>query len=246
MPFPEADVRGETPGVGRVQPVHRIDGDLGDSFRLLSRHRLDGRPAGIGADQGDARCGAVEPEGEVVLARGLAHGFHVHPSHVLAFAAGLGRDQLRSEHRACGLPDVGLGGHHLHAPGKAAVAGEDLGLDHPARPADPAGGQLRLLRGERTLTGRRGQPVGAQELLGLVLVDVHSWYGGETAAIFGGYDMPSARCGQSAGSSRSSSCRKNRPAGSIIERFGGARIVPEPQMLDNHRAFFARSVAARR
>ena len=169
----EADVRGEAPCVGGVQSVERVDGDLGYPLRMLPHHRLDRRPPGVGADEGDPRRGAIEPEGEVVLARRPAHRFDVHPADVLAVAAGLGGDEPRAEHLACDLPDVGRGRHHLHAAGEAAVAGPDLGLDDPVRAADPARGGLGLVGRERALAGWRCQSVRTQKLLGLILVDVH-------------------------------------------------------------------------
>jgi hypothetical protein len=55
----------------------------------------------------------------------------------------------------------------------AAAAGVDLRLDHPERAVQRAGGGLRLLRpGHRAAVGHRGAEL-LEELLGLVLVDVH-------------------------------------------------------------------------
>ena len=151
VPPTEADVRGETPRILGDQPVHRIDGDVGDPFRLFSCDRLDGRAAGVGSDEGDARCSAVETEGEVVLARCLANGFDVHPAYVLAFAAGLGRHQPRAQHLTCDLPDVGLGGHNIHAPGKATVTGKSI---NDAQSEVEIEVRAEDQRGEVTATGR--------------------------------------------------------------------------------------------
>ena len=67
----------------------------------------------------------------------------------------------------------------LDAAGLAAPAGEDLSLDDDLAPELP-GGDARLLRRRREPPFRYGDAVAAEELLALVLVQVHG--GGVYAA----------------------------------------------------------------
>src|SRR5690606_17197581 len=63
----------------------------------------------------------------------------------------------------------------LDAAGLAAPAGVDLRLHHHDLGAEAARGALGLGRRGGEPARRHRDPVAAQQLLGLVLVDVHSW-----------------------------------------------------------------------
>ena len=62
----------------------------------------------------------------------------------------------------------------LHAAGLAAAAGLDLGLDHHEA-ADALGRLLRVLGRAHDLAGLGRNPVLGEELLRLVLVQIHRW-----------------------------------------------------------------------
>ena len=63
-------------------------------------------------------------------------------------------------------------GGQLHAPGLAPPSGVDLGLHHHRQP-EPFGRGYRLVRGERDLAGGNRQSVPGEQLLALVLEQIH-------------------------------------------------------------------------
>ena len=70
------------------------------------------------------------------------------------------------------------GARHLHAPALAAPAGVDLGLDDPDRPAELPARFHGLVQREAGHAARGRHPEPAQDLLGLVFVDLHCETGG--------------------------------------------------------------------
>jgi hypothetical protein len=87
--------------------------------------------------------------------------------HLLGLLGGL-LDRLREAHAA-----LLAGGGFLEA-ALAAAAGVDLRLDDPERSLELACGGLGLVGLEHDAAAGDGGAVLAQELLGLVLVDVHA------------------------------------------------------------------------
>src|SRR6185369_2990197 len=115
--------------------------------------------------------GAVERDREVELLGDVGRLLDEDLPDPLPLRAGLVGDELHAEDLARQGP--GLGGRvgELDAASLAAAAGMDLRLDDTAPPqllTDPAG----LLRILGNLALRGGDPVAAQDLLRLVLVDL--------------------------------------------------------------------------
>src|SRR5262249_37827985 len=88
--------------------------------------------------------------------------------------AGLMRNQAHAQDRLRVLLQLLPAARDLHAPALAASAGMDLGLDHPDRSAQLAASFHRLLQSEASYAARSGFPVPAQDVLGLVFVDLHA------------------------------------------------------------------------
>src|SRR5690606_33741181 len=79
-----------------------------------------------------------------------------------------------AEHGVGVLPDLVQAAAELDAAGLAAAAGMDLGLDHPEVTADRLGRVNRLLGRARHLPWRDRDAEVGEQLLGLVLVEIHS------------------------------------------------------------------------
>jgi hypothetical protein len=95
------------------------------------------------------------------------------PAHLLALRAGLVRDQLHAQDLRGQLRELGGRARELDAATLAAAAGVDLRLDHPQRAAQPLCGFLGFADAEGRVAARHRHPVLAQQLLGLVFVDLH-------------------------------------------------------------------------
>ncbi len=114
---------------------------------------------------------AVEGDGEVELAVDVDGFFHQDAPDLLALGTGLVGDELHAEDLRGVLLGLVGGLGQLHAAALAAAAGVDLGLDHGASAvlfAELAG----LGRVGRHLASGRRHAVAAQDLLGLVFVDL--------------------------------------------------------------------------
>jgi hypothetical protein len=161
----------------RLQPLHGVHAVPRDRLRLVFGELFDVHATfGRRDDHGRLRA-AVHHHGEVHLARDIAAGFDVERLHHAALGAGLVRDERLAEQVLGDLPGVVGRTHELHAAGLAAAARVDLRLHD---------GERHVQRGERLLNlvgGVAGNALGdghtelRQELLGLVLVDVHGFEG---------------------------------------------------------------------
>ena len=120
---------------------------------------------------------AIQRDADVELAsqvKGFADG---DLAHLLAFWAGLVRDELHAHHLGRGFNRSFLGGDELHAPALAAATRVDLRLDHCSAPApmieclaDFLGDVGALVDDDAAL---HTHAVALEDLLALVLVDLH-------------------------------------------------------------------------
>ncbi len=161
----------------------RVDMDGDDLLRCLGGDLLDIHAAGLGGDEGDAAGRTVDQDREIELARDLRAFLDIEPVDGAAGRPGLVGDQRAAKH----LLDLGhhlvdrfgeadaalLAGLGLLEPALAAAAGMDLGLHHPDRPAERLGRFLRLADREDGDAFRHRRAEAAEQLLGLVFVDVH-------------------------------------------------------------------------
>ena len=116
---------------------------------------------------------AVEGHAEVELARDPAALLDVDLADLLPLGAGLRGLEHHAEHRlGVGARLVGRAGE-LHAAALPAAAGVDLGLHGADAAAELAGGALGLERRDREVAARHGDAELPEDLLRLVLVDLH-------------------------------------------------------------------------
>jgi hypothetical protein len=112
-------------------------------------------------------------------------------------------DHAGAEHRLGGFAHLVDGLDQLDAAGLAAAAGVDLRLDHPVVAADGLGGFGRLAGGTGDAPGRNGDAGLGEQLLGLVLVEIH----GHLRKGRRGRRRSRAGCGR-----EGAHCRRERPA----------------------------------
>ena len=161
-----------------------IDGEAEDLLGRGGRDLLDVHAALGGDHEGDAAGGAVDEKGEVELAVDVGAVLDVDAVHDLAGRAGLVGDEGAAEHLLGLFRRLGDGLGDAHAAlltgggllerALAAAARVDLGLDHPDGAVEFAGGGFRLFGAEDGAAVGDRRAVFAQELLRLVLVNVHS------------------------------------------------------------------------
>ena len=134
--------------------------------------------------------GPIQQHSEIELLEDLFGGGHEDGLHDASFGSGLNRDEGLAEHvlgEAHGLFDrFGQFDAALEAVREGALAppaGVDLGLDHRqgvSGSEDLLGRRLGLGDGLAGLTGGNGDAMLLEQLLGLVLVDVHSVQAGSS------------------------------------------------------------------
>ena len=173
-----ADAASETEGQGDLARLKRaetgkgIDGEDMDTLRRLLRHRLDINSPLCRSDNAVAGAFAVESDGEVELFGDLDRFFDKDAADAQPLGAGLIRYQLAAKEffsevlRLLGVM------HQLDAAGLAAPAGIDLRLDDTA-PPHHLRRPLDLIGSETDPTARHRDLVTAEELLGLVFVNIH-------------------------------------------------------------------------
>ena len=93
---------------------------------------------------------------------------------ILAGGAGLVRDQARADERLRSRFQFGAALHLLHAAGLAAPAGVHLRLHHPGVAAQHVRRGQRLGHARGRLARRQRDAILAEQLLGLILVQIHA------------------------------------------------------------------------
>ena len=179
----ELQGRGDLAAVEGGIARRRIDRQRDDLVGRVVRHLLDVHAAFGGDDEGDARGGAVDQRRQIELAADVAAVLDEQALDGAAGRPGLDRHQRLAQHLlGDGLHLVdGLGESHaalvagvgLLELALAAAAGVDLRLHHPDRAGQRLRGGHRFLRREGRRALRHRHAILAQQLLGLILVDVH-------------------------------------------------------------------------
>ena len=168
----EAETERESPRLIRREADRRVDRLAHDLLRRARRHLLD-LDAALGRRHHRRTIGgAVDHHAEVELARDLTGTLDEQPADDPALGAGLVGDERLPEERArrrVRLADVA---HDLHAASLTAPAGVDLGF-HDAGKAHPRGGRDGSVDRVAGLPVRHGDLVTPEELLRLMLMDVH-------------------------------------------------------------------------
>ena len=180
----ETEPERKTARMERLESGRGIDRDGEDLLGALLRDLLDVHPA-LGRGHRHHPPGSpVDEHGNVVLARDVAALLDVEPPHGPPRGPGLLREEHPAQHRTRVRPHLVEGAGNAHPapalgislePARAPSPGMDLGLDHPgAAPPDRLGRRDRLAHRERGAAPRNRHAKGPQELLRLVLVDVHA------------------------------------------------------------------------
>ena len=148
-----------------VEPLDRVDVDLGDRVRVLGRDVLD-LDAALRREHAEVLLGRpVEGERRVVLLGDVAR--VLDPDHLDGVALDVHADDVgRVPARLVGVR------RELDAAGLAAAADLHLRLHHD-RVADAVGGGDRVVDRRDRLAGRHGDAVPREELLALVFEQVH-------------------------------------------------------------------------
>ena len=137
---------------------------------LLDLHSPSGR-----SDQRDALRSTVDDEPQVELACDVRRRLDEDASDQCSTGTRLRRDEAAAEQIGCNLTDLLERACDAHAAGFSAPAGVDLGLHDPPLTAQLGCTGNRLVRRVGNGSRRDRDTVGAEELLGLMLVDVHAW-----------------------------------------------------------------------
>ena len=161
----DAGLEGEPAGVEVLEAEQRVDVQAGDRVRVVVGDLLDVHPALRGEHHERLLGRAVEDDRRVVLGGDV--GGRLDPDLVHGEAA-----DVHPEDRASVLLGLAAVLGDLDAAGLAAAADQHLRLDH-ARVADVVGGGDRLLDGRRGGAGRHRDAVAREQLLALVLEEVH-------------------------------------------------------------------------
>ena len=163
-------VRGSDPlATRRVgETIDRVDPDLGDCFRVLLGDRLDLDTALLGQHAEMFLGPTVERKAGVVLLRNIAGHLDPHALNNVTL-------NVESENVAGVLAHgIDIGGE-LDTPSFASATSMNLGLNHDGR-SQTFGRSYGLVDGERYLAVRYGHPVLGEELLALILEQIHVDY----------------------------------------------------------------------
>ena len=137
-------------------------------------HLFDVDAALGGGHEGDLRGVAVEDDAEVELAVDVAALFDVETANEAAFGAGLVGDERGAEDSGRMFADLRKRASQLDAASLAATAGVNLRLDDPERAAQLLRGSHGLIDGEGGDAARSPDTELLEELLRLILVNVHT------------------------------------------------------------------------
>ena len=176
----QAEPERELARLVRGEADRGVDEDLEDLLRRVLGDVLDLHATLGGGDEGDAARVAIEHRAQVHLGHHLEALLDVEALHLLAFGAGLVRDQLHAEDLLGGGARIrGPALRDLHAAALAAATGVDLRLDDDELAAglgdEALRSGLRLVDGEGGVSLGHRDAVLREDLLALILVDLHLW-----------------------------------------------------------------------
>ena len=147
--------------------------DLVDLFRRMGRDFLDVHAAFARGHQRHSLRGTIDDHADIEFLGDVGALFDQQSPHLLPAGSGLVRDQLHAEDLGGTLLDLIDRTREFHAAALAASAGVDLGLDDPDRPTE----RLRRLDGlvdrERGDAARHRHTEAPEDVLALILVDLH-------------------------------------------------------------------------
>src|SRR5690606_7016874 len=123
------DALGQRVAVGLGEALQGVDLHGDDLLGRRMRDFLDVHAAFTGGDEGHFLRGAIGHDGQVVFLLDIGAFLDVQAANLLAFGAGLVRDQLHAQNLAGQGPDFVEGLGDLHAAALAPPAGVDLRLD---------------------------------------------------------------------------------------------------------------------
>jgi hypothetical protein len=145
------------------------------TFLILSgvRHFLDIHPALGGGHQHHFLRAAVHHHAHVELLANVGTLLDQQAAYLLPFGTRLVRHQVHAENLLREVAYLVQRSCDLHAAALAAAAGVDLRLHHPDLAAELLGCLDGLIDAESGEAARRGDAELAEDLLSLVLVDLH-------------------------------------------------------------------------
>jgi hypothetical protein len=155
------------------QADRRIDVDLVDLLRRVRGDFLDVHAALGARHQRHALRRAIHHHADVELLLDVGALLDQQPAHLLPGGAGLVRHELHAEDLGGALAHFVERAREFHAAALAATARMDLRLDHPHRPAERLRGLHGVVDAERGNAARHRHAVAPEQLLALVLVDLH-------------------------------------------------------------------------
>src|SRR5574343_483253 len=156
------------------QTDQRVDEDLDDLFRGLVGNFFDVHAAFVGGHHGDGLRGAIGQRGNVVFMLDVGAFFDQQVTNLLAFRAGLVRDQLHTEDLAGVFANFFERGGNLDTAALATATGVNLGLDHPDLAAQGFGCLSRVVDGRAVNPARNRNAEFLQDLLALIFVNFHA------------------------------------------------------------------------
>src|SRR5690606_13015665 len=139
----------------------------------LFRDLLDVHATLARGHERDPLAAAIDHEPDVELLADVGALLDQQAADLLALGTRLVRPELHAQDLARDLADLVDGAGELHATALASPPGVDLGLHDPDLSAERFGGLDRLVDRETGDTPGHRDPVLAQDLLALVLVDIH-------------------------------------------------------------------------
>ncbi|MNI27536.1 hypothetical protein D3C73_812740 [compost metagenome] len=169
----QADRVGDLGGLLGGQAGQRVDVFGDDLLGSGVSHFLDVHAAFAGGDEGDLLRGAVSDQRHVVFLLNVGAVFDVQATNLLAFRAGLVRDQLHAQDFRGQLAHVVQRARQLDATALAAAARVNLCLDDPHRSTQLFSGSHGLVDGKSGDPARHRDAKLLQQFLALILVDFH-------------------------------------------------------------------------
>lgn len=149
---------------------------------MARRHLLDLHPPLARGHQRDPAAVAIDEKRKIKLARDVAALLDIDAMHLAPGRPGLLGDERVAKHQGCGLarllgrtrePHAALARRVVGEMPGATPAGMDLRLDHIDRAGKRPRRRFRLFRGPGDMPREHRDAVFAQQLLGLIFVDVH-------------------------------------------------------------------------